>query len=57
MGTKAHRLTTAAMTLDDDGPADPPPKVQPKTAKAAADPAPPPQPVRKPASVFSLGDL
>jgi hypothetical protein len=58
-GTKAHRLILADMTPDEDAAPDPAPaavKVQPKTAKPApaADPIPAP---KKPASVFSLGDL
>lgn len=56
-GTKAHRLTSAALTLDDDAPAaDPAPAKPAKASKAApaADPAPA---LRRPVSVFSLGDL
>lgn len=57
VGTKAHRLTMAAMTADDDAPADPAPQAKPPKAPKAAPPAADPPPPKKSSSVFSLGDL
>lgn len=60
VGTKAHRLTTAAMTPDEDetgAPApvsDPPPA---KTPKAPKPPTPTPTPPRAARSVFDLAQL
>lgn len=54
MGTKAHRLTLAAMTPDED--ADEGTATAAKPPKASAPPAAAPEP-KKRNSVFDLGDL
>lgn len=59
VGTKAHRLTTAAMTIDDDETGAPAPVIDPTPAKAPKAPkAPTPTtPPRAARSVFELADL
>lgn len=59
VGTKAHRLTNAAMTMDEDDAAASMPISEPQTAKApkAAKAPPTPTPPRAARSVFQLADL